>query len=434
MTRTERDKVIMLSARYSYRPNLFSRERNFWLEPNALGWSCGEKEDRIAYRDVETVRLFRLFMPGESAVQKEIMWRLHLYSRSGGRLVLSPLHRVRFRSWEDRSAAYRAFTSALLEQLRRADPNFKIIAAHHWTMRLRRAVKRRLSALGGCVLLGLSRRARDRDPERSADAAGRFMRLVGPWLRGHRVARHNLAAAFPEKSKAEIEVILEGMWENFGRTIAEYAFLDRLWDYDPRGSIQNRIVLDSAFVDTMSRLRSSDGPALFFGAHLANWELPPMAPAAFGVRSAMVYRPPDSGAVADEIMQRRANVWGAGIAARPGAALRIRSALRRRVCVGMLVDQHSAGGVEVSLFGRPCKANPTLARLARKFDCPVFGARAIRLPGHRYRLELTDALVLPRDTHGKIEVATTMQLITSIIEGWIREHPEQWLWMHRRWR
>jgi hypothetical protein len=220
MTRTERDKVIMLSARYSYRPNLFSRERNFWLEPNALGWSCGEKEDRIAYRDVETVRLFRLFMPGESAVQKEIMWRLHLYSRSGGRLVLSPLHRVRFRSWEDRSAAYRAFTSELLEQLRRADPNFKIIAAHHWTMRLRRAVKRRLSALGGCVLLGLSRRARDRDPERSADAAGRFMRLVGPWLRGHRVARHNLAAAFPEKSKAEIEVILEGMWENFGRTIA----------------------------------------------------------------------------------------------------------------------------------------------------------------------------------------------------------------------
>jgi KDO2-lipid IV(A) lauroyltransferase len=75
-----------------------------------------------------------------------------------------------------------------------------------------------------------------------------------------------------------------------------------------------------------------------------------------------------------------------------------------------------------------------LARLARNFDCPVFGARAIRLPGHRYRLELTDALVLPRDTHGKVEVATTMQLITSIIEGWIREHPEQWLWMHRRWR
>jgi len=434
MTGTERDKVIMLPARYSYRPNLFSRERNFWLEPNALGWSCGEEQDRIAYRDVETVRLYRLFMPGEAAVQKKIMWRLHLYSRSGERLVLSPLHRACFRSWEDRSAAYGAFTGALLEQLRRADPNFKIIAAHHWTMRLRRAVKRWLSALAGRVLLGLSRLVRDRDPDRTADASGRFMRLVGPWLRAHRVARNNLAAAFPEKSNAEIAVILEGMWENFGRTSAEYAFLDRLWDYDPRGSIQNRIVLDSAFVDAMSRLQRSAGPALFFGAHLANWELPPMAPAAFGVRAAMLYRPPGSRAVADEIMQRRANVWGSLIAARPGAALRIRSALRRRICVGMLVDQHSAGGVEVSFFGRPCQANPTLARLARNFDCPVFGARAIRLPGQRYRLELTDALQLPRDPHGKIEVATTMQMITSIVEGWIREHPEQWLWMHRRWR
>jgi Kdo2-lipid IVA lauroyltransferase/acyltransferase len=184
----------------------------------------------------------------------------------------------------------------------------------------------------------------------------------------------------------------------------------------------------------MRTLRADDASALFFAAHLANWELPPIVPAAFGVRSAMVYRPPDSPAVAKEIIRRRTTIWGSLIAARPGAALQIRDALRRRICVGMLVDQHSAGGVEVSFFGRPCKANPTLARLARMFDCPVFGARAIRLPGGRYRLELTEALELPRDHHGKVDAAATMQMITSIIEGWIREHPEQWLWMHRRWR
>jgi KDO2-lipid IV(A) lauroyltransferase len=58
----------------------------------------------------------------------------------------------------------------------------------------------------------------------------------------------------------------------------------------------------------------------------------------------------------------------------------------------------------------------------------------IRLPGNRFRIELTEAIVAPRDTEGRIDPKATMQVITSIVEGWIREHPEQWLWLHRRWR
>jgi KDO2-lipid IV(A) lauroyltransferase len=78
--------------------------------------------------------------------------------------------------------------------------------------------------------------------------------------------------------------------------------------------------------------------------------------------------------------------------------------------------------------------SPTLARLARQFDCPVYGTRAIRLPHGRFRMELVGPLQLPRDERGKIEIPSTMQLVTTIIEKWVREHPEQWLWMHRRWR
>lgn len=85
-------------------------------------------------------------------------------------------------------------------------------------------------------------------------------------------------------------------------------------------------------------------------------------------------------------------------------------------------------------FGRPCKVNPMLARLARKYDCPIHGSRAIRLPDGRLRLEVTEPLKLPRDADGKVDVTATMQLITWVVEGWVREHPEQWLWLHRRWR
>jgi Kdo2-lipid IVA lauroyltransferase/acyltransferase len=73
-------------------------------------------------------------------------------------------------------------------------------------------------------------------------------------------------------------------------------------------------------------------------------------------------------------------------------------------------------------------------RLARQFDCAVHGVRVIRLPKSRFRVELTDPIELARDNEGRIDIQPSMQIIMSIIEGWIREHPEQWLWLHRRWR
>ena len=80
------------------------------------------------------------------------------------------------------------------------------------------------------------------------------------------------------------------------------------------------------------------------------------------------------------------------------------------------------------------KANPLLARLARHLDCPIHGLRVIRLPSHRFRVELTAQVQPVRDADGKVDIAGTTQAIMSVVEGWIREYPEQWLWLHRRWR
>ena len=72
--------------------------------------------------------------------------------------------------------------------------------------------------------------------------------------------------------------------------------------------------------------------------------------------------------------------------------------------------------------------------LARQIECPIYGVRAIRLPGHRFCIESTDEIAPVRNAMGRVDVDRTMQAITCIVEGWIREHPEQWLWAHRRWR
>jgi KDO2-lipid IV(A) lauroyltransferase len=257
---------------------------------------------------------------------------------------------------------------------------------------------------------------------------------MGPHLAYQRTGRDNLRAAFPEKSPAEIDDILRGVWDNLGRIGAEFVHLDRLWDHDLQRPETGRVIVPPESIARLVSLRDDGRPALLFGAHLANWELPALAAIAYGLPGAIVYQRPHIAAVGEEIFRLRKATMGALIPAGQDAPLRIADALKHGVHVGMLVDQHFTMGVDVEFFGRRCKANPTLARLARHFDCPIHGTRAIRLADRRFRLELTEAVEAPRDAEGKIDVAATMQTITTIVEGWVREHPEQWLWLHRRWR
>jgi KDO2-lipid IV(A) lauroyltransferase len=116
------------------------------------------------------------------------------------------------------------------------------------------------------------------------------------------------------------------------------------------------------------------------------------------------------------------------------APLRLAEALQKGQHVAMLVDQYLTGGVEVTFFGRKTKANPMLARLLRQIECPVHGVRIIRLPGNRFRAELTEEIPPVRHADGCIDIQGMTQKITGVIESWVREHPEQWLWLHRRWR
>jgi len=295
-------------------------------------------------------------------------------------------------------------------------------------------LRRVVNAVAGHIAAFFLRLLRLTDPDRTADLFAAAMRSIGPRLREHRIGRANLTAAFPEKSAAEIEAILAGVWDNLGRVAAEFPHLDRMWDYDranPEAGRAESTPQTDAYFD---RMRDDGKPALVFAAHLANWEEPALAAKAGGLDFAFLFRRPNLSGISDAIMAVRAGAMGTMIAGGPDAPFRIARALEQGRHVALLVDQHYGNGVDVTFFGRTCKANPMLARLARHIDCPIHGTRAIRLPNHRFRVEMTDAITVPRDAGGRVDVQGTMQVITTIVEGWVREHPEQWLWLHRRWR
>jgi KDO2-lipid IV(A) lauroyltransferase len=301
--------------------------------------------------------------------------------------------------------------------------------------RLRTIAKSLGGATVGALTIGLLRTTRYFDPIKTANLFGRITRLIGPRLREQRIGRENLTAAFPEKSPEEIETILDGVWDNLGRMGAEFAHLDHIWDYDtehPEKAI--RVELSPRTKEIFDQLRDDGKPALIFAGHLGSWELPALGAVAHGLDAAILYRRMNIEAADRAIEQIRSVNMGTLIPAGRNAPLQLAEALRKGQHVAMLVDQYLTNGVEVTFFGRKTKANPMLARLRRQVDCPIHGTRIIRLPNNRFRAEVSEEVKPVLDASGQIDIQGTTQAIASVIEGWIREYPDQWLWLHRRWR
>jgi KDO2-lipid IV(A) lauroyltransferase len=259
----------------------------------------------------------------------------------------------------------------------------------------------------------------------------RFARWLGPKLKRHQVAMDNLALAFPEKGIAEREKIASDSWAQLGRTLLEYGYLDVIFDLEEESKDSQRIEIKNE--DQFLKLRDDGLPAIIFTGHLGNFELLPMAAAKFGLEIQSLFRQPNNKHAASRVADARKELGKNLIASREGASFQLMSALNRGDHVGLLVDQKYRRGIMVPFFGHDAPSNPLLAKLARRYDCPVHGARTIRLPNGRFRLEITDELVLPRTEDGDIDIRGTTELVNSIVEGWVREYPEQWLWIHRRW-
>jgi Kdo2-lipid IVA lauroyltransferase/acyltransferase len=300
--------------------------------------------------------------------------------------------------------------------------------------RIRDATKPISEAVLGAVTIAMLRSTRYFDADKTARLFGRMMRLIGPMTREQRIGRANLTAAFPEKSPQEIETILAGVWDNLGRLGAEFAHLDHLWERDLAPPFSGRIEIGPRTQELFVQLQLDGKPALIFAGHLGNWELPAVAATARGLDTTILFRRPNSMSANRIIEELRAVKMGTLIPAGRDAPLRLADALQKGQHVAILVDQYFTNGVDVTFFGRKTKANPTLARLLRQIECPVHGVRVIRLPGNRFRAELSEEIEPVRDEAGQIDVQGTMQVITSVVEGWIREYPDQWLWLHRRWR
>jgi len=255
---------------------------------------------------------------------------------------------------------------------------------------------------------------------------GAVARCIGPLLGISKRARINLRRAFPELPEAEIERIVVAMWSNLGRVAAEYPHLREIRVFAPGGRVETH------GIEHIDRAVATGRRMIIFSGHIANWEIAALAAVQYGITVTQIYRAPNNPLV-DRLIARCRGDRGEYIPKGAVGARRAFAALYRGEHLTMLADQKLNEGIPVPFFGRPAMTATALALLALRFDCDVLPARVERLRGARFRLTVFPPLPLPRTGDQAADVAALTAAVTATLESWIRERPEEWLWVHRRW-
>lgn len=251
-------------------------------------------------------------------------------------------------------------------------------------------------------------------------------RLIGPFLGISKHARRNIERALPRLSETEIGDVLRGMWDNLGRVAAEYPHLRKIRVFEPGGRVETH------GVEHMDRAVAAGRQMIIFSGHIANWEIAMLAAVQYGISLAQIYRAANNRLV-DRMIARFRGEAGELIPKGAIAARRAIATLRRGAHLTMLADQKMNDGIPVPFFDRPAMTAPALATLALRYDCDVLPARVERLGGPNFRLTVFPALPLPRSGDAHADAAALMAQVNATLETWIRDRPEQWFWVHRRW-
>lgn len=286
-----------------------------------------------------------------------------------------------------------------------------------------RYLRHPLEAAALFLLLGIVRLI----PADAASAMGGWIaRTLGPRVGVSRRARFNLRLAFPGIEAAEVERILKGMWDNLGRTLFEYPHLGHLSHPDSgRVEVVNEAPIAEAF--------HAGRPGVYFGAHLGNFEVVPLYAARRGLVLNAFARAPNNPLI-DRVVSTIRGTGGARILAKGArGALGAIDVMRRNGYLAVLIDQKQNRGVPVTFFGHDAMTAIAPARLALRFKAVVLLCRTERLKGARYRITCSDPLELPDSGDPEADSIELTRRITAEVERWIREKPEDWLWLHRRW-
>ena len=260
--------------------------------------------------------------------------------------------------------------------------------------------------------------------ETASSGSGTAWRLIAPHLHRQKRVLDNLAAAYPETSLRERKRIAADMWENLGRTYAEFFHLDRI-------VAEGQIALEP--FERFDEI-AHGGPFVVCGLHLGNWEIMSQAGKRFGVPVTSVYQRLSNPYVDAATVKLRAPQYEGGLLPKTPATARtlLKRARGGDGCPAFLADLRDDRGAPVPFFGRPALSSLFPALLARATGLPLYACAVYRRPNVRFSIRIEPVFV-PQTNDRDADAAAGTAALHAQFEAFIREAPEQWMWGHRRW-
>ncbi len=262
--------------------------------------------------------------------------------------------------------------------------------------------------------------------EAASNFGGWLGRTIGPRMGASGKAHRHLEKAMPELSVAQRETIVRGMWDNLGRVLAEYPHIETI--------SRDRTVIESS-VD-VDQYKCGDKGAVFFSAHIGNWEMGCSAPyLQLGIEVDSTYRAPNNPWVDHLLFKSRTlgNKLKSYSKSRKGGAALLKAAKQKRN-IAILIDQKYNEGIEASFFGHSAMTNPIFVQLGQKYGLDVLPAHIVREGPARFRMYVDAPLELYEEDGSPKSEADVIRAAHRHLENWIRTNPEQWIWLHRRWK
>lgn len=263
-------------------------------------------------------------------------------------------------------------------------------------------------------------------PLDKASALGGWIgRTIGPRLAASRKALKNIERVFPDYTEPQKQDVLSGMWDNLGRVMAEYPHLQKI------GRERTEIVN----ADKVTQFTDDHRPVILFSAHMANWEVPGTGMLhQLGTTVAPIYRAPNNPWVNKTL--QKARTLGGRFPSFPksrAGTKQLVQALKSGQTIGILIDQKYNEGLPVPFFGHPAMTSPAFVQMAQKYDTPLIPVQVERLDGAHFRINFHDPMTVKTDDGENRPVTDVISEAHHFLESGIRQHPAQWLWLHRRW-
>ena len=259
----------------------------------------------------------------------------------------------------------------------------------------------------------------------ASNMGGYIGKKIGPLFRSKQTILTNIKNAFPSANKADLELIIQNMWENYGRILAEYVFLkdfrkEKLNDY-----------LEIEGKEHLNKVRDSNEQVVFVSGHFNNFELMAMQIEKSGINLAAIYRPLNN-IFLNGIMEkiRKKYICKNQIKKGRSGTRELLKSFNNKNSIALMIDQRVSEGVKSNFFGQDAFTTTIPAQLVKKFGCKIVPIHIERYNDFYFKMKVEEPINYNKDS--TIDEITLS--LNKLLEKMILKNPSQWIWSHNRWK